>query len=352
MIRAANVFAPLDPFGRGEQDIRCVNPNTYLLTPPSILALMKPILILFAIALMLPSRTDADDAPSPILLRYIFQSGQFVHYEVESETSLTIAKGQAKQTSSETRHEKKHYRVVSAGDDGSAVLEPVIDEAVLEAKTDGGNPRRFDSRSDEPVPRAFQAVKEDIGRPFVRIRHNANGRAVEVLPIVGIDKKLPAEPQHFAFLTVFPEKAILIGDSWNDDITAPVGVRLSETKTLRRDIAIRRRYTLKAVEDGIAVIEFRTYPIELKLEPSLQAQLIQRTTKGEIRFDIKLGRLLETRTVGEGNVTAPFGEDSFMTSKSSGVEKYVANPSRPAVALGPDGPPETKPSNEAEPQTN
>lgn len=304
---------------------------------------MKPILLLLAIAFLLPTRSDADDAPSPILLRYVFKTGQFVHYEVESSTSLTIAKGDAKQTTSESRQTKKHYRVVSVSEDGSAVLEPVIDEAVMEAKTDDGQPRRFDSRSTDPVPKAFQTIKEDIGRPFVRVRYNANGRAVEVLPIAGIDKKLPTDPQQHAFLSVFPEHAIQIGDSWNDDITAPVGVRLSETKTLRRDIPIRRRYTLKSVEDGIAVIEFRNYPMELKLEPAIQAQLIQRTLKGEIRFDLKLGLLLETRTLGEGHVTAPFGDESFMSAKSSSLEKYVVNPTRAAVALGPDGPPTAKP---------
>ena len=304
---------------------------------------MKPILFLLALALLLPSRTDADEAPEPILLRYLFKSGQFVHYEVASDTSMMIAKGEAKQTTIESRQTKQHYRVVSAGEDGSAVLEPVIDEAVMEAKTGDAKPHRFDSRSTDPVPKAFQAIKDDIGRPFVRLRFNANGRATEVLPISGIEKKVPTDPQQHAFLTVFPEKAIQIGDSWNDDITAPVGVRLSETKTLRRDIPIRRRYTLKSVENGIAVIEFRTYPIELKLEPSIQAQLIQRTLRGEIRFDVTLGLLLETKSVGEGNVTAPFGEGSFMSSKSSSVEKFVVNPSRPTVALGAEGPPTAKP---------
>ena len=77
---------------------------------------MKSTIILLAIALLLPSRTDADDASEPILLRYAFKLGQFVHYEVVSDTSLTIAKSESKQTTSESRQTKKHYRVVSVGE--------------------------------------------------------------------------------------------------------------------------------------------------------------------------------------------------------------------------------------------
>ena len=282
--------------------------------------------------------------PEPIAMKlsYQFKVGQFVHYETESETSMTVVAKEVKQTTRESRQTKQHYRVVSVSDDGSAVLEPVIDEAVMEARSDDNKPVRFDSRDEATPPKAFLAVRDSIGRPSVRLRCKPNGSAIEVLPINGIDKRLPTDASQHTFLTVLPDALVKVGDVWHDDFSAPVTMQLSEKRTIKKDIPIRRRYTLTKLEGHIATIEFRTYPLEVVREPNLQAQLIQRSLTGYVKFDVQAGLQIEVRSSGSNIVHGALGASSSMQASASNWERYVASPQprgrKPAAQIGPELP--------------
>ncbi len=268
-------------------------------------------------------------------LRYRFKTGQFVHLEVESSTSMTIVAKEFKQTTAETRTSKKHFRVVSVASDGSAVLEPTIDHVAISIQNDDDKPIKFDSATDDTPPQAFRSVQESIGKPLVRLRFKSTGAATEVLPVSGTDRKVSTDPAQHAFLTVLPEKSIAVGESWNDDFTVPVSVRLTENRSAKKDVAIRRRYTLKQIQDDIATIEFRIYPMDLIREPELQAQLLQRSLTGELKFDIKNGMQIELKSSGSGQVRGAIGPDSSLATSAKNHERLI-QPEKPAA--GPELP--------------
>lgn len=275
-------------------------------------------------------------AAQAYLLKYRFKPGQFVHFEVESSTSMTIAAKEFKQTTQETRQSKKHFRVVSVASDGSAVLEPMIDQVAITIQNDDDKPITFDSTSDEAPSKVFKPVKESIGKALVRLRYKATGTATDVLPVSGNDQKISTDPAQHAFLTVLPEKPITVGESWSDDFVVPVTVRLTENRTGKREVAIRRRYTLKDVTNDIATIEFRIYPLDVIREPDLQAQLIQRSLSGEVKFDLKQGMQVELTSSGFGQVTGAIGPGSTLATTAHNHEKLAQpDPETAKPAAGP-----------------
>jgi hypothetical protein len=283
-----------------------------------------------------------EDAAETYLLRYHFKPGQFVHYEVEASSTDNLAARDHRQTMRRSKQSRKHYRVVSVDSDGSAVLEPVIDYVRMEAQSDNDEPVIFDS-STKSVPRAFEAVAQSVGRVSLRIRYEPTGKVEEVLPV---DQKASTAAKNvdtstLTFLVAFPEQAMKIGDTWNDDYNTQVNVSLQPGATLMKSVQIRRRYTLHEVKDGVATIHFRTYPLLTERNPQVQMQLVQQSLSGSIEFDLNRGLIREWHSGGVGEVFNAFGPTSSMRSEWNTVERFVTQPGRrkPAGPIGPAGPP-------------
>lgn len=293
------------------------------------------------------AQTDSSTDPTEYHLRYKFAPGEFLHYETESSSTMTVAAGQFSQVLKESRQTQKHLRVVTVDATGNVVLEPVIDHAIMSAQADDGKPVIYDSESKVLPPKQFSEVAGTIGKASIRVRYDATGKIDEVLPIPGLEGKLSKDESTHAFLVVLPDKPAKIGFSWNDDFEVLVSIN----RTLSKPITIRRRYTLEEVTDGIAQIDFRTYPMSIVNEPQLQAQLIQRSISGRVKFDIESGKIIEWSSNGTGQVFNAFGPTSAMQASSKSVERYVAkprprseltspaDPSEPGKPQGPAGPP-------------
>ena len=278
-------------------------------------------------------KPDAD--PPPVTLRYQFERGQYVHYEVDSRSTFLLTARNTTQTLDESKRTKKHYRVVAVDENGSAVLEPVIDKVLMRVKTDDHEPVIYDSENPEAeLPKAFDSMKASIGKANLRVRFSATGQVEKVL--VGKAEEDEQDPdkeeEDAAFLVPLPDAPLRQGDSWNDDYT--IKVEVDPQLRLKQDVTVRRRYTLDKVEDGVAHITFRTYPLWNGRDPHVQAQLITHKLIGRVNFDVKRGLVLESQSVSEGQVLNAFGPRSAMKSTTNRVERYVPPPKR----NGPAGP--------------
>ncbi|MHC4875455.1 MAG: hypothetical protein ACYTGL_03080 [Planctomycetota bacterium] len=283
------------------------------------------------------SETASEDEAEAFALRYRFKPGQFVHYQVESTSKMTLQAKQEVQTIEEKRSTRKHYRVVSVDDQGYAVLEPVIDHVLMEAQTDGASPVRFDSDSSEPVPSQFTKVRETVGRVLVRVRYTPRGEVDEVTRVAS-DRDVNADDaESHKFLIAFPERELACGDAWDDDFTVQVSISGDFKKPLYKPVTIRRRYTLKSVDDGVATIIFSTYPLSVDRDPQIRMQLVQRSLTGTVEFDVDRGVIRKWTSAGTGQVFNPFGPSSSAQASSSNVERLVTSARRPRKR-GPIGP--------------
>lgn len=278
------------------------------------------------------------------LLRYQFKPGQFVHYEVDARSMMVLTAREQTQTLRESRKTQKHFRVVSVDEEGTAVIEPVIDHVVMEARSDDEEPVVFDSDDPSKNAKDFKQIQETVGRPTVQIRYSARGELDELLPLQASKADSDPDPGKHSFLVALPEKPAQVGDKWNDDYWITVSVDGRLRKPLTKKVRIRRLYTLKQIEDGVAEIEFRTYPLSVEHDPQVQVQLVQQSLSGAVKFDIRQGLIVEWKSSSKGQVFDAFGPASRMQAVSTRVERVVTEPaSRASRKLrqkpaGPAGP--------------
>jgi len=291
--------------------------------------------------------SEAEAKPNSILLRYKFKKGQYVHYEEDSRSDMTLMARMQSQRTQENRRTNKHFRVIAVGENGSAVVEPVIDRVQMEVRNDGNRPVTYDSANKKTASEDFKKVEETIGKPSLRIRYSPNGKIEQLLPLVPQTKaQQTAEDQEKQnFLIAFPEDAIAIGEAWTDNYTIDVSVDGDLTKPLKKRVKVRRTYTLKELKGDVARIHFRIFPLAVERDPQIKAQLIHHSRFGTIDFDTKLGIILEWQSSGSGHVFNAFGPSSSMKALSSTTERYVPSPSAakrlppaPKKPAGPAGP--------------
>jgi hypothetical protein len=282
-----------------------------------------------------------------VLLRYHFKKGQYVHYEEDSRSEMTLMARAQTQKTQENRRTNKHFRVVSVDENGSAVVEPVIDRVQMEVRNDNERTVRYDSAKKGTTQKDFKKVADTIGKPSLRIRYSSSGKVEQLLPLQAQrHKKVDAEEQEKQnFLIAFPEEAIAIGEAWTDNYMIDVSVDGKLRNPLKKRVKIRRTYTLKEVKDGIASIGFRIFPLAVERDPRIKGELIHHSRFGSIKFDIERGIILEWQSSGSGHVFDAFGPASSMKALSSTTERYVPSPSAakrqappPKKPAGPTGP--------------
>lgn len=289
------------------------------------------------------SQVQADDKEG-VLLRYHFKKGQYVHYEEDSRSEMTLMAREQTQSTRENRRTNKHFRVVSVDENGSAVVEPVIDRVQMEVRNDDDPPINYDSAKKGTAPKDFKKVEETIGKPSLRIRYSASGKVEQLLPLQAqTHEKIEVEEQEKQnFLIAFPQKEIAVGEAWTDNYMIDVSVDGKLRNPLKKRVEVRRTYTLQEVKDDIASIRFRIFPLAVERDPRIKGELIHHSRFGTVKFDIKRGIILEWQSSSSGHVFNAFGPSSSMKALSSTIERYVPSPSaakkRPPVRRRPAGP--------------
>jgi hypothetical protein len=113
-----------------------------------------------------------------------------------------------------------------------------------------------------------------------------------------------------------------VGSTWKEDFE--VQIRLAESGLLR-PVKIQRRYTLKSLDHGRAVIDLRTKVISNIQDPEEQMQLIRRTPCGTIVLDVEKGLLVSKSFTQNNQVTGFQMGAAVMRFKQLHSEKLREN---------------------------
>jgi hypothetical protein len=196
----------------------------------------------------------------------------------------------------------KHYTVKSVNDDGGAVLELVLDRARLWVN-DGGRTIEFDSGKVGTAPQEFAAFVSNIGRPRdVTVTAVGDIRFSDLPKDLDKQAKFDAllkasaevlDDQNLNILVILPEQPVTVGDSWQENFEVNV---LMEDSPLRRPVRLQRVYTLTELAGDVATIDLQTVILTPVSDPTQEAQLLQRTPHGVIRFDVEQGRIVSRET--------------------------------------------------------
>ena len=92
---------------------------------------------------------------------------------------------------------------------------------------------------------------------------------------------------------------------------------------MTKAFACRRRFGLKSVKNGVAVIAVDFQVLTPLNDPTLEAQLVQRMAKGEVRFDILAGRVISQQLDVDKSLHEFSGPGSLMHHLSRFTEELT-----------------------------
>ena len=186
--------------------------------------------------------------------------------------------------------------------DGIASIESTIDRMTMDMVTPSG-PIQFDSDNKEDSPQAAaigQSVRGLIGKKMTQTMNDRGevlkvelGEAGEAIGNLGGPQmsEMVKQMSKQASLT-FPEKALKVGDSWNEvaDTPSPAGqVRVTRTFTYKGMGAAERK-------------NLHHFDVDLKMEftappGGAQVDVVEQSTKGNLYFDEAEGRVVDSEVL-------------------------------------------------------
>lgn len=265
------------------------------------------------------------DTPKPdaqkYKLAYLFVPGQEVHFKVKNASKIHIQRNGVEEIVENSSETDRHFKVMAVAPGGNGDLELSIDRVHMSARFNDGAEEIF--KSDDPKfhhPK-FKQVLASVGKPQAVISFSPTGRVVNVKANQGaVAQAAKADDDaHETYLSPLPEEPIAIGTGWKEEFE----LRVTQER-LSVKIRMTRRYTLADVKDGVALINFSTYVITPVNDPAIEAQLIQRKTKGQLQFDIAQGMVIaRIVAVPRDSIIEPFGAKSSMSAESTYEERLI-----------------------------
>jgi len=255
--------------------------------------------------------------PEKYTLRYQFQPGETIRWEVEHRSNVRTTVSKTTQTAETLSLSVKCWRVAEVKPDGAATFEHLVERVDMRQKLTGRDEVRYNSRTDAKPPVGFEDVARSVGVPLSVVTIDARGKVLD-------RKQLAAKPgaQPDGWMTIpLPEGPVEIGGRWSlpQDIDIPL-----ETGGVKRVKAIQQ-FVLEDVKTGVATIRVSTDVLTPITDPAVESQLVQRETAGRVRFDIDAGRILSQQMDIDKHVVGFRGEPSSIHYVNRFSERLLGN---------------------------
>jgi hypothetical protein len=265
--------------------------------------------------------SEAANGEEKYTLRYKLEKGEkLISRVVHLAETTTVMQGLDEDSHSRSVSEKV-WEVTDVDSDGNMTFVYSIDFVEMEQSVGDGEKLRYNSNSDEEVPRVFRQVAETVKKPLASITINSRGQ------VKNRDKKQNAPQMGVGDITVpLPEEAIAIGHSWS----VPREIRVKLKNGAHKAIKVRELYKLEKVVAGLATLSIVTQPLTPVNDPEIESKLIQQMSKGKIKFDVDKGRLLSKELNWKEEVIGFNGPDSSLTYGAKFTEDLLPAAKRTA----------------------
>jgi hypothetical protein len=236
-------------------------------------------------------------------LRYKFSSGEQVRWKavhlVTFETKIQGNTQTAKSRSTST----KAWKVSKVDPQGNITLVHMVESVDMWQHVSGRPEIRFNSETDKQSPQAYEHVAKSIGVPLVTVTMDAYGKILQ-----RHEEKTQFSPWAGELTIPLPAHPVKVGDQWS--VPEELTIRLQDGLVKR--VKTRQLYTLTKVETGVATIIVETQVLTPVDDPKLKSQLVQRLTRGTVKFDIDKGRLISKQLDLDETVIGFNGAESIM----------------------------------------
>lgn len=290
--------------------------------PYSPLARCLPVALF--ITAVLGGRTVAGDAEK-YTLRYRFQPGEVLRWDVVHRGHVRTTFGGATKATETVSKSVKVWRVKEVRDDRSATFEQSVEDVDMWQKLTGRDEIRYNSRNDKKPPRGFEDAAKRVGVPLVRVTLDSRGKTLKRENLVSS----PTTDNQGELTIPLPEGPVAVGETWSEehDLNLPL-----EQGGIKK-ILILQSFTLVGVKTGVATIEIANRILTPVSNPALEAKLIERESRGTVRFDVDAGRILSQQTDLDKRVVGFRGPESCLQYLTRSTETLL--PDVPAVAQRP-----------------
>jgi hypothetical protein len=240
------------------------------------------------VAAMALAPAAAADAPVPRgkhLLRYNFALGDVLRYRVSNATNLRTTIDGTTQTVKTQSDSVKVWKVTDVLPSGEIEFVHLVESVKMTNEMPGQPTRSYDSTSGEPPAPGFESAARAVGVPLVVVRMTPEGKITKREDKVA----QTAKPTEDAPITLeLPDQPVAIGEKWSH--TYDIVVKKHGGADMQ--IRTRRVCQLKQVKAGVAVIGVE-YQILTPVDAFIRSQLVERLTKGTVRFDVQRGRVVQ-----------------------------------------------------------
>jgi hypothetical protein len=169
-------------------------------------------------------------------------------------------------------------------DEGVATFVHQVESIEMWQKTQGRKEVRYNSQTDSEVPPGYEGVASAVGVPLTIVTMDNRGKILK-----RIEKREQPTSMSTQMTMPLADHPVAIGESWSSPME--IDVILKDGVTVKK-IQTRQVFTLDKVIDNVATIMIDSQILTPIHDPAIEAQLIQRLSKGEARFDITAGRIL------------------------------------------------------------
>lgn len=282
-----------------------------------------------ALVLATSAITMADDAK--VKLEYKFAVGDVIRSKVvHLSTVETKIKGTT-QTAQSRSISTKNWKIQEVDAQGDATFLHSVENIDMWQKVTDRPEQRYNSDKDDVPPAIYSEAAKSVGIPLAKITVDTMGRLVDREQLGGTPS---SESQ---ILPILPAEAVAVGAAWYspDDISVRAG------NGAMKHIKTRQVFRLQSVSGGIATISTETQILTPIDDPMLKVELIQKLTRGTIKFDIKAGRVASQQLDLDETIIGFQGETSVMNYLGRMTEELI--PEAPAkVAAVPMAPKQMK----------
>lgn len=237
-----------------------------------------------------------------------------ISHQVDFDTTVSGTTQRAKTYSKST----KAWRVTEVKADGTFTFNHVVEDSAMWQELTGRARVEWDSKKDETVPSGFESVAASLNKVLLRIEMDNQGKIVKRT----IEHRGPGaadEDDEHQMTLPLPKEPIPVGYSWH----LPFDIKLPQEGGSVKIFKAREKFQLLSVEDGVATISNETQVLTPVRDPAIEAQLIQRGGRGEVKFDIARGRVISQQVDVDKSVVGFRGPASSIHYVSRFTEKLV-----------------------------
>lgn len=274
--------------------------------------------ILLTVCLLLLGATTATGAKQKqanrYQLKYKFKMGEVLRYRVVHATDVRTTIEETTQEAESQSESVKAWKVTDVLPNGEIEFVHVVESVRMSNTVPDRGTTEYNSETDKTPPTGFEQAARAVGVPLSVIRIKPDGE------IVDREEKHPQPPasEDMPITLQLPEKAIAVGEKWDRTYE----LTLEKKSKTPVQVQTRRVCTLESVKAGLATIRVE-YQVLTPIDAFIESQLVQKLTKGTVKFDVKAGRIVSQEYQADHRVIGFSGQASSMHFESRLEERLL-----------------------------